>query len=293
MAGGVVLRALLYRFAPKPKLNPHRTPCLGVSPVPPPWFPCSAGRSVHVCSVLLAGHNKWSKVKDIKIPKDAARARVIAKYTMLIRVAVREGGSNPEYNISLAQLVEQCRNKNLPKATVEAAIKGAEKSKAGARYLYEARGPGGSMLLIEVVTDNNTRSHQSIKHVLTKNGGALCEGARHQFDKKGVIAADRGGMTMERALELAIESGAEDVHEAEDDEEKPVLQFVCDMNSMKAVRAALETLGVRTLSAGVEYIANSTAPLALDLLDSSASLLEALSDHPDVVRVWDNIQPLD
>ncbi|KAK2866109.1 hypothetical protein Q7C36_002165 [Tachysurus vachellii] len=280
MAAGAVLRPFLSGCA-------HKLTGLRLSALP------ICVRTVHVCSVLRAGHNKWSKVKDIKIPKDAARARMIAKYAMLIRVAVREGGPNPEYNIALAQLIEQCRNKNLPKATIDAAIKGAEKSKAGSQYLYEARGPGGSMLLIEVLTDNNTRSHQAIKHILIKNGGAMCESARHHFDRKGVIVATRDQVSTEKALDLAIESGAEDVHEAEDEEEKPILQFICDMNSTKAVRTALETLGVHTLSVGMEYISNTPAPLTQDQLDSSANLIEALSEYPEVVRVWDNIQALE
>lgn len=250
-------------------------------------------RALHVCAPLCAGHNKWSKVKDIKIPKDAARARIIAKYAKLIRVAVKEGGPNPEFNVTLAQLIEQCRSKSLPKATIEAAIKGAEKSKAAAQCLYEARGPGGCMLLIEVLTDNTARSHQEIKHILMKNGGVLCDGARHNFDRKGVVVADKGSISTERALELAIESGAEDVQETEDEEAKPILQFICDTSSTKTVQTALEDLGVLTLSTGMEYISNSPTPLPHAQLESSATLLDALNDFPDVVRVWDNIVALE
>ncbi|XP_066521629.1 translational activator of cytochrome c oxidase 1 [Hoplias malabaricus] len=248
------------------------------------------GRAFHGCAPLCAGHNKWSKVKDVKIPKDAARARMIAKYAMMIRVAVKEGGPNPEFNVALAQLIEQCKSKSLPKATIDAAIKGAEKAKAGAQYLYEARGPGGCLLLIEVLTDNNTRSHNEIKHILMKNGGVLCDGALHNFDRKGIVVASRDGISSERALELAIESGAEDVLETEDEEAKLILQFVCDMSSTKAVRTELEALGVHTHSTGIEYISNSHTPLGQDQLEASTVLLEALSDYPDVVRVWDNIQ---
>ncbi|XP_056101797.1 translational activator of cytochrome c oxidase 1 [Rhinichthys klamathensis goyatoka] len=248
---------------------------------------CSA-RALHSSPVLWAGHNKWSKVKDIKIPKDAARARMIAKFTMMIRIAVREGGPKPEFNVALAQLLEQCRNKNLPKATVEGAIKGA-KSKPGVQCLYEATGPGGCTLLIEVLTDNNTRSHRELKHIMTKHGGALCEGARRNFDRKGIVAASRDGISSEKALELAIEAGAEDVQETEDEEERPILQFVCDMTSMKAVRNALESLGIHTLSAGLEFVPHTPSLLTQTQLETAFTLLEAVNDHPDVVRVWENI----
>lgn len=245
-------------------------------------------RALHSSPALWAGHNKWSKVKDIKIPKDAARARMIAKYTMMIRIAVREGGPNPEFNVALAQLLEQCRNKNLPKATIEGAIKGA-KSKPGVQYLYEATGPGGCTLLVEVLTDNNTRSHQEMKRILMKHGGALCEGARRNFDRKGVVAASRDGISSEKALELAIEAGAEDVQEMEDEEERPLLRFICDTASMKAVRSALESLGIHTLSAGLEFVSHTPSLLTQSQLETASTLLEALNDCPDVVRVWDNI----
>ncbi|XP_059387894.1 translational activator of cytochrome c oxidase 1 [Carassius carassius] len=245
-------------------------------------------RALHSSSALWAGHNKWSKVKDIKIPKDAARSRMIVKYTMMIRIAVREGGPNPEFNVALAQVLEQCRNKNVPKATVEGAIKGA-KSKPGVQYVYEAAGPGGCTLLIEVLTDNNTRSHQEIKRILMKHGGGLCEGARRNFDRKGVVAASRDGISSERALELAIEAGAEDVQEIEDEEERPILQFICDIASMKAVRSALESLGVPTLSSALEFVSHTPSLLTQAQLETASSLLEALNDCPDVVRVWDNI----
>ncbi|KAG1960412.1 translational activator of cytochrome c oxidase 1 [Pimephales promelas] len=245
-------------------------------------------RALHSSPELWAGHNKWSKVKDIKIPKDAARARMIAKFTMMIRIAVRDGGPKPEFNVALAQLLEQCRNKNLPKATIEGAIKGA-KSKPGVQNLYEATGPGGCALLIEVLTDNHTRSYRELKHIMKKHGGALSDGAGRNFDRKGIVAASRDGISSEKALELAIEAGAEDVQETEDEEEIPILQFVCDLTSMKAVREALESLGIHTLSAGLEFVPHTPSLLTQTQLETAFTLLEAVNDHPDVVRVWDNI----
>ncbi|KAG9267289.1 translational activator of cytochrome c oxidase 1 [Astyanax mexicanus] len=250
-------------------------------------------RALHLCAPLSAGHNKWSKVKDIKIPKDAARSRVIIKYMNLIRVAVKEGGPKPEFNVALAQLIEQCRSKSIPKSTIDNAIKGGEKSKTAAQFLYEARGPGGCLLLIEVLTDNNTRTNQEIKRILMKNGGVLSDVGHHNFERKGVVVAERGSISTERALELAIESGAEDVQETEDEEANPILQFICDTSSTKTVQTALKDLGVHTLSTGIEYISNHTTPLAQAQLESTAALLDTLNDCPDVVRVWDNVVALE
>ncbi|XP_035601638.1 translational activator of cytochrome c oxidase 1 isoform X3 [Oncorhynchus keta] len=168
-----------------------------------------------------------------------------------------------------------------------------EKSKAGTQHTYEARGPGGCMLLIDMLTDNNTRSHQDLKHLLSKHGAALCDGVRHNFSRKGVVVAQGQGVSSERALELAIEAGAEDVQETEDEDDKSLLQFVCDMTELKKVRTSLEELGVRTVSAGLEFVSHTPTQLPQAQLEAALSLIEALSDCLDVVRVWDNIKAHD
>lgn len=212
------------------------------------------------------------------------------KFGMLIKIAVKEGGSNPELNLNLAHILEQCRNKNMPKVSVEAAIKNAEKAKPASQHMFEARGPGGCLLLIEVLTDNNTRTHQEIKRLLTKNGGMLSDGARHNFDRRGVVMVLAKNITAERALELAIEAEAEDVQETEDEEEQPVLQFICDMTDLKKVRTSLEQLGMQITSAGLEFIPRNVLLLDQDQLNNASTLIEALNDCSEVVRVWDNIQ---
>ncbi|XP_071318739.1 translational activator of cytochrome c oxidase 1 [Trachinotus anak] len=261
------------------------TPCV----LSPPWRASSA-RTLQLCSSLCAGHNKWSKVKHIKGPKDEARGKMFAKFGMMIRIAVKEGGPNADLNVNLAHILEQCRNKNMPKASIEAAIKSAEKAKPASQHMFEARGPGGCLLLIEVLTDNNTRSHQEIKRLLNKNGGMLSDGIRHSFTRRGVVAMAGKTISTEKALELAIEVGAEDVQDSEDEEEQPLMQFICDTMDVNKVRASLEKLGMQIASSGVEFVPNTRSSLDQDQLDAASTLIEALSDCPDVVRVWDNIQ---
>ncbi|XP_068439604.1 translational activator of cytochrome c oxidase 1 [Clinocottus analis] len=254
----------------------------------PPWR-TSPVRTLQLCSALCAGHNKWSKVKHIKGPKDEARGKMFMKFGMMIKLAVKEGGSNPDMNLNLAQLLEQCRSKNMPKATVEAAIKSAEKAKPLSQHMFEARGPGGCLLLIEVLTDNNTRTQQDIKRLLNKNKAIPSDGARHNFNRRGVVFVPGQNISTERSLELAIEAGAEDVQEAEDEEERPLLQFICDMADVWKVRASLEGMGMQIASAGLEFVPRTFSSLDQDELDAASTLIEALNDCPDVVRVWDNI----
>ncbi|XP_047466082.1 translational activator of cytochrome c oxidase 1-like [Mugil cephalus] len=255
----------------------------------PAWrtFPV---RCLQLSSGLCAGHNKWSKVKHIKGPKDEARGRMFMKYGMMIRIAVKEGGSNPEMNVNLAHILEQCRSKNMPKASIDAAIKSADKAKPASQHMVEARGPGGCLLLIEILTDNITHLRQEIKRILSRNGGMLSDGARNNFSKRGVVVVESGqDVSAERALELAIESGAEDVQEDEDEDEKPVLKFICDTADVWKVRASLKELGTNVTSSGLEFVPRTQLSLDEDQLDAAWSLIDALSDLPDVVRVWDNI----
>ncbi|MEQ2270401.1 hypothetical protein XENORESO_020795 [Xenotaenia resolanae] len=247
-------------------------------------------RSLQLCSGLCAGHNKWSKVKNIKGPKDEARGKMFMKFGMLIRIAVKEGGSNPDLNINLAHLLEQCRSKNMPKASIDAAVKSAEKAKPASQHMFEARGPGGCMLLIEVLTDSNSRTHQEIRRLLNKNGGMLSDGARHNFNRRGVVVVPAQSVSVETALEMAIEAGAEDVQETEDEEEKLQLKFICAMSDLNKVRGSLERLGLKITSAGLEFVPRNHSSLDQEQMEDASTLIEALTDCPDVVRVWDNIQ---
>lgn len=247
-------------------------------------------RAVQLCSALCAGHNKWSKVKNIKGPKDAARSRLFAKLGMMIRIAVKEGGPNPEMNINLAHILEQCRNKNMPKASIETAVKSVEKGKPASQHMFQARGPGGCLLLIEVLTDNVTRTHQAIKHLLNKRGWIMSDGAHHSFNRKGVVVVLGHNISMERALELAIEAGAEDVKETEDEEEQCLLKFICEITDLKKVQASLQELGMQTTSVGLEFVPCTLLSLDQGQLESASKLIEDLSDFSDVVHVWDNIK---
>ncbi|XP_024616430.1 translational activator of cytochrome c oxidase 1 [Neophocaena asiaeorientalis asiaeorientalis] len=279
-ARGPGVRVALPRFPP------------AFQPESPGCSPCE-GRTLHLTAEVLAGHNKWSKVRHIKGPKDTERSRVFSKLSLSIRLAVKEGGPNPEFNRNLASILEVCRSKHMPKATIEAALK-MEKTK-DVYLLYEGRGPGGSSLLIEALSNSSSKCHSDIKHILNKNGGMMAEGARHSFDKKGVIVVgvedkEKKAVNLERALELAIEAGAEDVKETEDEEETNIFKFICDASSLHQVRKKLDSLGLCSVSCMLEFIPNTKVRLADPDLEQAAHLIQALGNHNDVIHVYDNIE---
>ncbi|KAM9250234.1 translational activator of cytochrome c oxidase 1 [Cariama cristata] len=246
-----------------------------------------------------AGHNRWSKVRNVKGPRDAARSRLFQRLAVMLRAAAREGGPDPALNAQLANVVEQCRAKNMPKASIEAAIHGAEKSALVTRLLYEARGPGGLVLLLEILTDNPRRSQHDVRLVLTRHGGMFADGARHGFEQKGVVRVaprDLRGhpVSLEAALEAALEAGAQDVcleeEEEEEEEEEASLKFICESAAVRTVRERLEAAGLRPLSATIEYLPRDRVTLPEGTREQAEHLLQALGDCPDIVRLYHNIQ---
>uniref|UniRef100_A0A8C3J082 Translational activator of cytochrome c oxidase I n=1 Tax=Calidris pygmaea TaxID=425635 RepID=A0A8C3J082_9CHAR len=234
---------------------------------------------------------------NVKGPRDAARSRLFQRLGMMLRTAAREGGPDPALNAQLANVVEQCRAKNMPKASIEAAIRGERSAAAASRLLYEARGPGGSALLLEVLTDNPRRSQQDVRLILTRNGGTMAEGSRHGFEQKGVVRVgprDLQGhpVSLEAALEAAVEAGAQDVcpDEDEEEEEEPALKFICETSALRTVRERLEASGLRPLSAAIEYLPRDRVTLPEGTREQAERLLQALGDCPDIVRLYHNIQ---
>ncbi|KAM9207950.1 translational activator of cytochrome c oxidase 1 [Leptosomus discolor] len=314
-AVGALALARWSRLAPPSPLGPPKTIPIGALALarwspgptcplgPPKTSPMGAlalARGLHRGPPRWAGHNRWSKVRNVKGPRDAARSRLFQRLSLLLRAAAREGGSDPALNAQLANVVEQCRAKNMPKASIEAAIHSVERSAlAGTRLLYEARGPGGSALLLEVLTDNPRRSQQDVRLILTRHGGTMAEGARHGFERKGVVRVgprDLQGrpVSLEAALEAALEAGAQDVspdeEEEEEEEEEPALKFICETSALRTVRERLEASGLRPLSAAIEYLPRDRVTLPAGTREQAERLLQALGDCPDIVRLYHNIQ---
>ncbi|XP_004405936.1 PREDICTED: translational activator of cytochrome c oxidase 1 [Odobenus rosmarus divergens] len=268
-------------------------PTLAASQPEPTGCTPTLGRTLHLTAAVPAGHNKWSKVRHIKGPKDAERSRIFSKLCLSIRLAVKEGGPDPEHNSSLANILEVCRSKHMPKSTIEASLKMGKTKDV--YLLYEGRGPGGSSLLIEALSNSGSKCYSDIRHILNKNGGMMADGARHSFDKKGVIVVgvedrEKKAVNLERALELAIEAGAEDVKETEDEEEKNIFKFICDASSLHQVRKKLDSLGLYSVSCSLEFIPNAKVQLADPDLEQAALLIQALGSHEDVIQVYDNIE---
>lgn len=241
----------------------------------------------------MSGHSKWSTIKRKKGAKDAARSKVFTKIIKEITIAARLGGGDPDGNSRLRRALDASRAANMPNDVVERAVKKGTGDLEGVNYedvLYEGVGPGGSLFIMEISTDNRNRTAAEVRKIFEKGGGQLSSSgaATWAFTQKGIIRLDRAAGTMEELFDKVLEAGAEDLAKDEGDEEDELLWVVTTArDELDAVSTALEGMGLTLKSAKLEYIPNTpkeiTDPKEAEQL---LTLYENLDDHDDAQNVF-------
>ncbi len=238
----------------------------------------------------MSGHSKWNNIKRKKEKTDGAKAKIFTKVGREISVAVREGGSDPNNNGKLRDLIAKAKGLNVPNDNIQRIIKKAEgldKTEFEA-ITYEGYGPGGIAMMVETLTDNRNRTAADMRHYFDKNGGNL--GAMgcvsYLFTKKGMIVLDLEDKDADQAMMDALDAGAEDFDAGED-----MAQVTTDPDMFSDVRQALEDKGYSFLSADIAMIPSTTTVLSDEAqMVSMAKLLDALEDNDDVQNVWHNLE---
>jgi len=236
----------------------------------------------------MSGHSKWSSIKHKKAVVDSRRGAQFSKLSRAIMVAARDGGGDPDTNVTLENAVRKAREASMPKDNIERAIaKGTgEGGEADAieSVLYEGYGPGGVAVLVEALTDNRNRTGADVRHAFSKNGGSLGEpgSVAYLFDKKGAIVIDAGRYS-EDELMVAVEAGAEDISTDED-----VFEVITEPADFSRVRKALEEQGVEMDSAEVVYRPSSVVPVDEANASKLLRLIDSLEDSDDVSAVHAN-----
>lgn len=239
----------------------------------------------------MAGHNKWSKVKHIKAVVDVKRGKVFSKLSKELTVAAKHGGSNPDLNARLRSAILAARAANVPNDNIERAIKKGAGELGGdaiEEITYEGYGPGGVAFMIEVVTDNRNRVANDLRVLLSKNGGTFADAGSvaYQFSRRGEIRISKGGLDEDAAMELALESGAEDV---EDADEEWILYTATDQ--LFQVVNALREKNVDTLSQKLIY--QAATPVTISDLDQARAVIklyDLLDDYDDTQNVHSNFE---
>ena len=240
----------------------------------------------------MSGHSKWHNIQAKKGKTDAARGKIFTKIGREIAIAVREGGSNPESNSKLKDIIAKAKANNMPNDNIQRSIKKAAGEGTGAVYeeiTYEGYAPGGVAIIAQCVTDNRNRTSSDVRHIFDKHGGSLGTpgSVSYMFDNKGEIVIEREpGMDEDEMMMTALDAGAEDMKVEED-----VFEVYTAPNDFSAVREALEKAGYAFISADKQMIPQNT--VAIDDPDTLAKvqkLLDMLDDNDDVTEVYHNAE---
>ena len=236
----------------------------------------------------MSGHSKWSQIKRQKGVVDARRGQLFTKLGREITVAARHGGPDIESNYRLRLAIQKARDNNMPMDNIERAIKRASGGAEGAELgevTYEGYGPGGTAILVEVLTDNKNRSVADIRATFSRHNSSLGEAGcvAWLFESRGVIAIEAAGSKGEESALLAIDAGADDFKL-----EDGTLEVYTKPQDLETVRRALEEAGVAVASSELAMVPKSTVALGEKDALSALKLLDKLEELDDVQRVYSN-----
>ncbi|MFT4175563.1 MAG: YebC/PmpR family DNA-binding transcriptional regulator [Luteolibacter sp.] len=257
-------------------------------------IPLRFPRLIHSHTALMAGHNKWSKVKHIKARVDAIKGRVFSKCAHEIALAARAGGGDASQNARLRTAIDNARAVSMPKENIERAIRKGTGELGGdaiQQVTYEGYGPSGIAFLIETATDNLNRTAQEIRTVLSKNGGSIATpgSVAYQFDRKGEIRIPADNISSENLMEAAIEAGADDL---QSDEDEHILYT--QPTELAPVSQALRSAGLNLVSEKFVSLPQTPSVITdLPIARQVLKLYEALDDHPDTLNVFTNFEVSD
>lgn len=238
----------------------------------------------------MSGHSKWSTIKHKKAVKDARRGKIFTKLIKDLTIAARMGGSDTSANPRLRTAIAAAKAASMPSDTIERAVKKGAGELEGVSYeevTYEGHAPGGAAIMLQTVTDNKKRTVSDVRHLFTKNGGSLGQpnSVAWMFSHKGIITLERLAADEDRLMELALESGAEDVKTTDD-----LYEVVTAPDDLDDVRQALEDADVAMLSAEAIMVPQTTVSLSGKEAERTLRLLDALQELDDVQSVSANVE---
>ena len=237
----------------------------------------------------MAGHNKWSKIKNKKGSEDKRRGKIFTKLTREIIVAVKEGGSDSDYNSSLKSAIEKAKAENMPNDNIERAIKKASGSSEQDNYeevIYEGYGPSGVAVIVSCLTDNRNRTAPEVRHAFDKFGGNLgtTGSVMFTFQRVGLLQILKENVDEEELMMTSIDSGASDFREDEE-----VYEILTEVENFSKVRDTLSDLGYKFEFCDLTYLPNTEVSLTEEEdIKNLVKLIDILEDNDDVQDVYHN-----
>jgi YebC/PmpR family DNA-binding regulatory protein len=236
----------------------------------------------------MSGHSKWHSIRHKKAIVDAKRGAKFTKMIKEIQIAARMGGSDPNGNPRLRTAIQAAKDVNMPKDNIERAIKKGAGELEGVSYedfTFEGYGQAGVAILVEGTTDNMNRTAPEIRHAFGKFGGSMgepgCVG--WMFKTRGYVDLTAAGIDEDRAMEAALEAGAQDVAL-----EGEIYRVMTEQGELESVRKSLEKAGLPVVGSSVEKTPDTFIKVEGDQVGKLLKLIETLEEHDDVSNVWSN-----
>lgn len=239
----------------------------------------------------MSGHSKWSSIKHKKAITDSKRGQLFTKLARDITMAAR-GNPDPSTNAALRLAVQRAKDGNVPNTNIDRAIQkaagGGDADKLE-EIVYEGYGPGGTAVMVEVVTDNRNRTVADLRLAFSRAGGNLAENGAvsWQFDQRGLVTVEANGADPDEIQLSAIEAGALDVDVSDDGS---TVEVITEPGDTESVRQALTDAGFAIEKAELSRVPQNTVPLDEHAAMSTLKLLERLDDLDDVSRVYSNAE---
>ena len=238
----------------------------------------------------MAGHSKWANIQHRKGRQDAKRGKIFTRLIKEITVAARLGGGDPGSNPRLRLAMDKAYDNNMPKDNVERAIKRGTGDLEGVSYeevRYEGYGIGGAAVMVDCLTDNKTRTVADVRHAFSKSGGNMAEqgAVAWQFDHKAYFSFPSSQMDFDKAFELGVNAGADDVVDGGE-----TIEIYAPVESFKTVADALHAANVQPEESGLRMIAKQEIELDVEDTLKFMKMVESIEDLDDVQDVFHNVK---
>ena len=236
----------------------------------------------------MSGHSKWHSIKHKKAATDAKRGKIFTKLIREITIAARDGGGDSDTNPRLRLALANAKSENMPKDTIERAVKkgtGELESESLLETVYEGYGPGGGAVLVEVLTDNKNRTVSEIRRAFAKFGGNLGESGCVSwiFEKKGRIEIVSENTDEDILIDTALNLGAEDVVD-----EIGFYSVLTLLDGFEDIRKGLESEGFAISNSEISMIPSNSIKIEGKSAEHMLKMLEMLEDCDDVQNVYSN-----
>ncbi len=234
----------------------------------------------------MSGHSKWANIKNKKGKADAARGSIFTKIGRELAIAVKQGGADPSSNSRLRDVIAKAKQNNMPNDNITRSIKKASGELSSVNYeemVYEGYAAGGVAVIVECLTDNKNRTAGDVRHAFDKNGGAMGSSGcvSFMFNRKGVIVVDKGDMSEDDIMMIALDAGADDIL-TEDD----CYVVYTAPNELGSVADAMREQ-VDILSQDIDMLCDN--PVDPDThINSVTKLIDMLEMNDDVQNVYHN-----